>query len=782
MTESDPGRRARRRSILLSIVPYVVAIVAFWWLARPLPEVAANRRHFVELERQVGVARESRGGRSADRGRVMRLRAQARNAAGSERAAFESEAATLESRLEWGDAVTVRGAVLATPLVTLSRSTTVEGPVTAYSSDGNGCLACHVSVATPGFESYPIPFRTHPKLASYVGAQSPHAPSRSGCTSCHQGDGRATTFAEARHSTIRNSQRTEVSRERAWSDPGADGAMLPVGRVEAACSTCHLGERYQPGAPALNEAWTTLDRGGCDACHEIPGFERIDRRGPDLRRVGAKLTREWLRAWLANPRSVKPATWMPSFWTGDTLSVDDAAAIEAVIDYLLTNSEPYPLTVTAPSRGDASRGQALVDATGCLGCHVVGGVSRDESSLRRTFGQPLDGIGSKTTTGWLRDWVREPSRYSPATHMPNLRLTEQESDDVATYLSTLTRDLPAAPALADSGDDRYRAVIRRYGRAGSPEVADAERLAGVPLRNAAGRTVIDALGCFNCHRIGGFGDRRTAVPMTSRAVWLDADAQTVHAAASAADAATGRRVAPEYGLGPTEAKRLALALTAVAGRERTTHSMGMPWHLARVAGRTVVQERNCVGCHQLDGTGGDLVELAAEPSLGPPLLTPEGSRVQPDWLRGFLERPTTIRPWLSARMPTFGLSDDDIDRVGNYFRGIAPPNPDPAPAPPGANATAGKELFELLKCQQCHVLGAIPRDQPTANLAPDLMMAAERLQPEWIRSWLRNPADIVPGTRMPTFWPDYPSSFYPPLGKDGAAQVYAIREHVRALR
>ena len=83
-----------------------------------------------------------------------------------------------------------------------------------------------------------------------------------------------------------------------------------------------------------------------------------------------------------------------------------------------------------------------------------------------------------------------------------------------------------------------------------------------------------------------------------------------------------------------------------------------------------------------------------------------------------------------------------------------------------ASDDAGKQLFELLKCQQCHVLGAIPKDQPTSNLAPDLRMAIERLQPDWILEWLKNPATILPGTRMPAFWPDYPKSFYPHLGND----------------
>ncbi len=66
----------------------------------------------------------------------------------------------------------------------------------------------------------------------------------------------------------------------------------------------------------------------------------------------------------------------------------------------------------------------------------------------------------------------------------------------------------------------------------------------------------------------------------------------------------------------------------------------------------------------------------------------------------------------------------------------------------------GKALFELLKCQQCHVLGTIPKDQPTSNLAPDLRMSSDRLQPDWILAWLKNPAVILPGTRLPAFWPD----------------------------
>jgi hypothetical protein len=61
-------------------------------------------------------------------------------------------------------------------------------------------------------------------------------------------------------------------------------------------------------------------------------------------------------------------------------------------------------------------------------------------------------------------------------------------------------------------------------------------------------------------------------------------------------------------------------------------------------------------------------------------------------------------------------------------------------------------------------------------------MAPERLQADWILDWLRNPTAILPGTRMPAYWPEYPKSFYPQLGGDADAQMRAIRDHLLTLR
>ena len=354
-----PGRVAR----LFPYVAIALAVAATLALSRPPSEVERTRRHFNELQRQVAAARESRTGRAADRGRILRLRAQARSASATQRAVFEAEAEGIETRLGWGDRPTVQAAVSAAPLLTFLRTPAPEGVAPVYSAEASGCVACHLSIATAGFEKHPAPFRTHPNLSAYVGAQSPHPPSRVGCTSCHQGDGRATTFSSAGHSTLRAGLPESAGSGHAWADVTATHAMLPGGRTEASCVTCHSGELSQPSAPALNEALVTLERGGCYACHDVPGLPPARKRGPDLRRIKGKLSPDWVTQWLAEPRAVKPATWMPAFWGGrEGLSPDARAEIDSVVAYLFANSEPYVPVLPRAPLGDATRGQRLVES------------------------------------------------------------------------------------------------------------------------------------------------------------------------------------------------------------------------------------------------------------------------------------------------------------------------------------------------------------------------------------------------------------------------------------
>jgi mono/diheme cytochrome c family protein len=681
------------------------------------------------------------------------------------------------------------------------------------------CQTCHLAIDRRGYENYPQPFKTHPDLNAYLGGSSPHPIERVGCTVCHEGMGQSVSFRDAAHTPGNEEQKVKWEEEHDWEEPHLwDYPMLPTSMTQASCVKCHKQQVFVPNADKLTVAYATYERAGCYACHKTRGFDTNMRKpGPILTKIDTKLSEDWVKNWIRNPRAVKPTTWMPRFWyTSNNSSPEDAVRneveINAVTAYLFANSSEHQFAAGNPPRGDAKAGEQIVKGVGCLGCHVIGEGDRTELGPRRTFGQPLENIGNKTTYQWIFDWVRDPKHYSPETYMPDLRLTDSQVADVATYLSGL-KGPSGDPAKASPDEKAVDEVALNYFAAVMPfEQAKATlaKLGPEEKQIELGRRVISRYGCFSCHDIKGFEDAQAIgtdlseegsklvtrldfafisdIPHSSKLAWFRTKLHDPRIFDK------GRVLKPEeklrmpnYDLSEEENNRL---LTAIMSFQRDIQPpAAMPVRSARydylTAGRTLVQRRNCVGCHVIEGNGGDYVKLVAEPTLGPPVLTPEGARVQPDWLYAFLRGPITIRPWLDVRMPTFSLDDHNLNGVIGYFGAIADellPFQSTEAVNASYNDAAGKELFDLLKCQQCHVLGSVPKDQPTANLAPDLRMTPDRLQPDWILDWLKNPAAILPGTRMPAFWPDYPKSYYPQFGGSAEAQIQAIRNHLMTLR
>jgi mono/diheme cytochrome c family protein len=680
------------------------------------------------------------------------------------------------------------------------------------------CQTCHLAIDKKGYEKYPQPFTTHPNVDTYLGGSSLHPIDKIGCTVCHEGMGQSVSFRDSAHTPSTEKQKEDWEKKYGWEEPHSwDYPMLPLKMTEASCAKCHKQEIYVPKATSLDLAYATFERAGCYACHKTKGFENVKKPGPILTKIDSKLSPEWVKSWIRNPRAVKPTTWMPRFFynsnnSGPEDAVRNEVEINAIVAYLFSNAEKHEFAVKNPPRGDAKSGEQIVKSVGCQGCHVVGEGSREAVGPRRTFGQPLENIGNKTTYEWIYNWVRDPKHYSPNTYMPNLRLSDQQVADVATFLSGLKGGAGDGPK-ATPDQQAVDQVILEYYKAVMPfEDAKAEIAKLDPRQKqiALGQRVISRYGCFSCHEIKGFENAQaigtdlseegsklvtrldfafiTDIPHTSKLAWFRTKLHDPRIFDK------GRVLRPEeklrmpnFDLGGEEVNRL---LTAIMSFQREIQPpAAMPARSARadylVAGRTLVHRRNCVGCHIIEGDGGDFVKLVADSSLGPPLLTPEGARVQTDWLYAFLRGPIPIRPWLNVRMPTFGLDDQNLNGVIRYFGAMSNsigPFRSHDVVRAASNEGTGKALFEKLKCQQCHVLGTIPKDQPTANLAPDLRMASDRLQPDWILQWLKKPLDILPGTRMPGFWPDYPKSFYPELGGSAEAQILAIRDHLLTLK
>jgi mono/diheme cytochrome c family protein len=689
------------------------------------------------------------------------------------------------------------------------------------------CTTCHLAIdrRDPLYEKFPQPYKPHPNLSVYLGSDSKHPMDQVGCTVCHEGMGQSVSFRDASHMPSgttreeREAKRARWEEEYHWEEPHLwDYPMLPAGMTEASCAKCHKSEVYVPQAEKLNVAYATYERAGCYACHKTRGFEDVRKPGPILTKISSKLSQDWVKNWIRNPHAVKPTTWMPRVWyNSNSSSPEDAVRneveIDAAVAYLFANAAPHEFEVAKPPRGDAKSGEQLVRSVGCLGCHVIDEKTRIEAGPRRTFGQPLQSIGSKTSYEWLFNWVRDPKHYSADTYMPDLRLTDPQVADVATYLFGL-KGPSGDPAKATPDQAAVDAVLLDYYRSVMP-FEDAKAAVGKLDAQAKqielGQRVIGRYGCYSCHEIKGFetaqpigtelseeGSKLVSrldfafvdeIPHTDKIGWFRTKLHDPRIFDRGRVLRPDEKLRmPNFDFSDEEVERL---LTAIMSFQREIQpAQAMPAKSARydhlVQGRALVHRRNCVGCHIIEGDGGDYLKLVADPSLGPPMLTPEGARVKPDWLYAFLRGPITIRPWLSVRMPTFSLDDQHWNGVISYFgaisNSIGPFRTHEVVRASTASDADGKQLFEAMQCQRCHVLGTIPKDVETSNLAPDLRMASERLQADWILDWLKTPSTILPGTRMPAFWPDYPKTPYPQLGGNADAQIGAIRDHLLTLR
>jgi hypothetical protein len=155
------------------------------------------------------------------------------------------------------------------------------------------CTTCHLGIDKKGYETAAQPYRTHPNLDLFL--RGPHPIDRIGCTVCHQGRGRATSFHKAAHTASSKEQ------EKAWGKHIGkheyeplhywDYPMLAKGSTESQCAKCHKDVVEVPKADRLNTGVFLIERYGCNGCHKIKGWEGLRKVGPTSRASPARPTR-----------------------------------------------------------------------------------------------------------------------------------------------------------------------------------------------------------------------------------------------------------------------------------------------------------------------------------------------------------------------------------------------------------------------------------------------------------------------------------------------------------
>jgi mono/diheme cytochrome c family protein len=754
-------------------------------------DVARTRAVVEELEREVAAHQPTvDAAQAAVDAAAAKVRAfeQQRQAVEAKLEEVTAEVRTLEARLE---AVRNRPLEVKQVVVDGLQVNEFEQPIARV----DRCETCHLGIERAGFEEAAQPFRTHPNRLAIFGK---HPVAQFGCTGCHEGQGTALEVALAHRP------------KKYWERP-----MLKAEMTQATCLRCHRGQtewvvaapapspagaaaaageaqaaEAPPAAlvdlaPALSRGIILLETLGCFGCHNIRGYETAEKVGPDLTRIRAKVHPAWLVRWIQKPEGYLPHTRMPSFG----LSEAEATAIAA---YLLKHSEPAPRAAgTYVPAAPAARGRELFQQVGCYGCHQLRGVDGEAkpstffAQVDRDFAPDLSQVASKVTgADWLFAWLKNPKAFRPTTPMPSLRLSDAEASALTNFLLTLGKREPTPPGL--------------QAQLGDPEVIE------------QGRRLIGKRGCFGCHEIRGFEKAEKIAPDLSNfankrllelffgdathvpETWED---YTFWKLKQPDIYATERieQIMPNFRLSDGQVKALRVYLKSFSA-EPAPHRRFLRTltdaEQAVEAGRRLVRTYNCVGCHVMEGKGGDIrARFASAAAAPPPLilldgLLSEGEKVQAPWLYEFLIQPTPIRPWLAVRMPTFGLASNQVTGLVGYFTGKAGlPLPTPltyvGPLDPTAVA-AGRRLTskDYFDCFSCHQQGERKPEGPPEGWAPDLALARRRLRPEWMVKWITDPQKIQPGTRMPNFYPGGPDDI---LGGDEKRQIAALVEFILSL-
>lgn len=648
------------------------------------------------------------------------------------------------------------------------------------------CETCHLGINRDGFENWPQPYTTHPKRADLFGN---HNPEKFGCTPCHDGQGPGLTVADAHE-----------GQDHHWDFP-----MLAGADIDAGCQKCHFNkvelgqmvsaeeieekeipESQVPYHPTKLLAGQRMMRDNqCYACHEIKGFEGLPKKGPQLNALDSKTTPQWTYDWLKDPWRFRPTTKMPNFLLPDS----EAAAITAFL-FQLAKSSDYQHTTKAVPSGNARKGGQLMAEIGCYGCHPTAGmykegdpalesIANEAQASRWRHGPDLTKIGSKTDADWIYNWIREPRHYWSESRMPSLRLTETEAADVTAFLLTHREDesarakLPSgfsleSPALAQQGE--Y--WVRTYGCYGCHDIKGFETTGKVSVS-------LSEFGTKKPEELA-YGNAVTEIDHTWHA-WTKG--KLMNSRRYATETIVQRM--PNFNFSEGEADTIALALRSWDGRRvfEDFAETADQWAAQRQEGRLTAELYNCAGCHVLEGQRGDIRSVIGSVGFSPPNLNTEGRKVQSDWLFKFLAGPTPIRPWLKVRMPSFHMSDSEKTVVVNYFQALDKYTQAydfvDVSGYSDSSLAQGKKIFDQLQCLSCHVLEskATYTASEAATLAPNLKLAYQRLRPEWVIDWLRDPQVIDPGTRMPSYFYSEGERLY----EDAEAQMEALRDHVISL-
>jgi cytochrome c551/c552 len=656
------------------------------------------------------------------------------------------------------------------------------------------CESCHIGIREPlkltpaSFtpkgektpDDYARAFVSHPEPELL----KTHDPDKFGCSPCHQGNGRATTSVEKAHGNYEH-----------WLWP-----LFPVENVQAGCQTCHAADMV---LAKVDGDWSVIDEGkdlfrqrGCMGCHRYEGYDKepedlqsinqqiktlegqkrdyskqsanlaqeagaaetneeanrlneksvalkvenskIDGRlqqldfqshnlmqdmkkiGPNLKDVRLKLNKNWIPVWLKKPTDFRPSTKMPNF----RLSDDQIKAISAYI-WQSALTDPLP----KQKLGNAAHGKELFETRGCMACHSLG---EGDQMQGGTFAANLTRVGEKANYDYLVRWIhnaRERTRpYCPyqkkdigpedyakkgLPYKFDLQHSQCPNDGHELQVQNMT----VMPSLRLSVEDAqdiasYLITEKKQEPSSYPDGAFMDD----PKLKDEGKMWIRHYGCAGCHEISGFEDEgRIGTELTFE--------------------------------GSKPIERLDFALFTEDAQRGEKEPIADPEDLQRLPdGPAKKPWYNHKGFFE---------HKLAEPEI---------------YDKGMIKSDAE-----KLRMPNLHLTKEQIRALTTFLLGSQetslPASYQYKPQDARRDIQEGWWIVKKYNCMGCHqfipgqktMLMGLPRYQDVQEqLPPKLLTEGARVDPEWLRRFLSNPALSTTDTnrngvrpylavRMPTF-------------------------------
>ncbi|HSC78447.1 MAG TPA: c-type cytochrome [Candidatus Acidoferrales bacterium] len=332
------------------------------------------------------------------------------------------------------------------------------------------CVTCHVGIDDPRMTDVPQPYRVHPG-----DVLQNHPVDRFGCTVCHQGQGPATNFRDAK------------ADDAYWDYP-----LLTAELTQSSCFSCHDPARLPADqAPLLLAGMKLYEEKSCGSCHRLNG--RGGTLGPALDDEGSKTrhtltmvnlkpphtTWRWHQAHFRDPGGIVDGSQMKN------PTVTEREALALTVYMLGLRQRDVPESYLAPDKIEQKyralhpaplAGEQLYRQY-CFACHGNGAYGRWDKTFNR-FIPALRGA-SLVATATPAYWEANIAQGRPGTQMPG-------------WGSQAGGLQPAEiPALVD------------YLRSGAPSRAAVEP---APAKGDSARGLkLFAQNCAGCHGIGGRG-------------------------------------------------------------------------------------------------------------------------------------------------------------------------------------------------------------------------------------------------------------------------------------